>query len=64
MGLTHNDANIWSYAFQDGAIGGKRGLAGDTYLYPHTQLDAQVSYWIPRGHGVQALVSLLKFRAK
>jgi TonB-dependent receptor len=59
MGLTHNDGNIWSYGFQDGATGGIHGPLGDTYLYPHTQVDAQVSYWIPRGHGLQAIVSML-----
>jgi TonB-dependent receptor len=52
MGLTHNDAYIWSY-------GGSNAPdpSGDTYLYPHTQVDAQVSFWIPRGHGLQALIS-------
>jgi len=59
MGLTHNDANIFAYQFQDGADGGIKGPQGDQYLYPHTQVDAQVSYWIPRGRGVQAIVSLL-----
>ena len=59
MGLTHNDANIFAYQFQDGADGGIKGPAGDQYLYPHTQVDAQVSYWIPRAHGVQAIVSML-----
>ena len=59
MGLTHNDAYIWSYGFQDGTLGGIKGPGGDTYLYPHTQVDAQVSYWIPRGHGLQAIVSML-----
>jgi len=59
MGLTHNDANIFAYQFQDGAAGGIKGPAGDTYLYPHTQVDAQVSYWIPRGRGLQAIVSML-----
>lgn len=54
MGLTHNDAYIWSYAPAP-----DKGPAGDTYLYPHTQVDAQVSYWIPRGHGLQAIVSIL-----
>ena len=54
MGLTHNDGYIWSYA------GAPSKLAdGDTYLYPHTQVDAQVSYWIPRSHGLQAIVSML-----
>jgi TonB-dependent receptor len=54
MGLTHNDAYIWSYGSSNA-----KDPSGDTYLYPHTQVDAQVSYWIPRSHGVQAIVSLL-----
>jgi TonB-dependent receptor len=54
MGLTHNDGYIWFYS------GGASKLpGGDTYLYPHTQVDAQVSYWIPRGRGLQAIVSML-----
>jgi TonB-dependent receptor len=57
MGLTHNDALLWSYGFRDGAVGGIHGPLGDTYLYPHTQVDAQVSYSIPRSHGLQAVVS-------
>ena len=52
MGLTHNDANIWSYGADN-----LKDPTGDTYLYPHTQVDAQVSYWIPRGHGLQVIVS-------
>jgi TonB-dependent receptor len=59
MGLTHNDAYIWSYAYHDGAQGGTSGPNGDTYLYPHTQLDAQVSYLIPKGHGLRAIASFL-----
>ena len=54
MGLTHNDGYIWSYGGSPA-----KDPTGDTYLYPHTQVDAQVSYWIPRGHGLQAIVSLL-----
>jgi hypothetical protein len=54
MGLTHNDGYVWSYA---GAPA--RNGTGDTYLYPHTQVDAQLSYWIPRGHGLQVIVSAL-----
>lgn len=52
MGLTHNDAYIWSY-------GGSNAPdpSSDTYLYPHTQVDAQVSFWVPRGHGLEAVVS-------
>ncbi len=59
MGLTHNDANIWAYQFLDNAPLGKTGPFGDQYLYPHTQVDAQASYRIPRAHGIQAVVSLL-----
>ena len=54
MGLTHNDAYIWSYGATN-----LKDPTGDTYLYPHTQVDAQVSYWIPRGHGLQVIASFL-----
>ena len=54
MGLTHNDGYIWAYGGSNA-----KDPSGDTYLYPHTQVDAQVSYWIPRGHGLQAVVSML-----
>lgn len=54
MGLTHNDGYIWAYGGDN-----LKDPSGDTYLYPHTQVDAQVSYWIPRSHGVQAVVSML-----
>jgi TonB-dependent receptor len=59
LGLSHNDANIAFYSFSDGADGGIRGPNGDTYFYPHTQVDAQVSYRLPRGHGVHFIVSML-----
>jgi hypothetical protein len=29
------------------------------YLYPHTQVDAQVSYVIPKGRGLRAIASML-----
>ncbi len=54
MGLTHNDGYIWAYGGDNA-----KDPSGDTYLYPHTQVDAQVSYWIPRSHGVEAVVSML-----
>jgi hypothetical protein len=47
MGLSHNDANIFAYNFSDGAPGGIKGPNGDVYLYPHTQVDAQVMYRLP-----------------
>jgi TonB-dependent receptor len=52
MGLSHNDGYIWSYGGSNA-----KDPTGDTYLYPHTQVDAQISYWIPRGHGLQVIVS-------
>jgi TonB-dependent receptor len=52
MGLTHNDAYIWSYG---GA--GTPDPNGDTYLYPHTQVDAQASYYIPKARRLQVVVS-------
>jgi TonB-dependent receptor len=61
IGVTHNDANIFSYGNPnpDGSNGGLKGPNGDQFLYPHTQVDAQMSYWIPGGHGLQAIVSAL-----
>lgn len=52
MGLTHNDSNLWAYGG-----GNAKDPSGDLYLYPHTQVDAQVSWWLPHGHGLQAIVS-------
>jgi TonB-dependent receptor len=59
MGLTHNDANIFAYNFSDGAPGGIRGPNGDVYLYPHTQVDAQVMYRLPRFRDFQVVASFL-----
>jgi TonB-dependent receptor len=59
MGLTHNDRSIFAYNFQDGVDGGIKGPNGDIYYYPHTQVDAQVSYRIPHGHGTHFIVSML-----
>lgn len=57
MGLTHNDANIFVYQFQDGVD--QKGPLGDQYLYPHTQVDAQVSYRLPHAHDFRAIASFL-----
>jgi hypothetical protein len=35
------------------------GPNGDVYLYPHTQVDAQFSYLVPKGHGLRAIASML-----
>jgi TonB-dependent receptor len=60
MGLTHNDAYLWSYNYVNTPDNGPvNGPNGDVYLYPHTQVDAQVSYLIPKGHGLRAIASFL-----
>jgi len=59
MGLSHNDANIFAYQFADGAPGGIKGPLGDVYLYPHTQVDAQVMYHLPHAHDFQVIASFL-----
>ena len=69
MGLTHNDAYISAYQYTDGlpiagsptgvTAGGPKGPGGDNYYYPHTQVDAQVNYLVPRGHGVSIVAQFL-----
>jgi TonB-dependent receptor len=59
MGLSHNDANIFAYFFSDSSLGGIKGPNGDVYLYPHTQVDAQVMYHLPRAHDFQVIASFL-----
>ena len=59
LGLSHNDRNIFAYNYSDGADGGINGPNGDVYYYPHTQVDAQVSYRLPHSHGTHLIVSML-----
>jgi TonB-dependent receptor len=52
--ITHNDANLWQYAFQQNntpndPILGLKGPTGDIYLYAHTQFDVQGSYRLYKG---------------
>jgi TonB-dependent receptor len=61
LGVSYNDANIFSYQYQDGSAqatdpnakgptpGGLRGPNGDTYLYPHLQIDMQGSVRLQKG---------------
>ena len=49
IAATHNGASIFAYNFQDGADGGLTGPNGDTYLFPRTQLDAQLGYRLRNG---------------
>ena len=55
-GLSYNGASIFQYYDPSGDSGnlGPRGPAGDTYLYPHLQMDAQGSYRLWRGLSVLA----------
>jgi len=52
--VTHNDANLFQYAFQQNStpndpILGIKGPTGDIYLYAHTQFDVQGSYRVYKG---------------
>jgi len=55
VGLAYNQANIASYAFQDGTDGsdttpgGLKGPFGDVYFYSHLQVDAQGSVRLGKG---------------
>jgi TonB-dependent receptor len=59
LGLTHNDRSIFAYNFIEGQDLGLKGPNGDVYYYPHTQVDAQVNYRLPRAHGIHVVVSML-----
>jgi TonB-dependent receptor len=45
----YNDAYIFLYGYFDGNEGGLHGPLGDTYAYPHTEIDAQASYTFKNG---------------
>jgi TonB-dependent receptor len=47
--VTYNAATIFFYQYTDGTPGGLTGPGGDTYLYPHTQIDAQANYTLKNG---------------
>jgi TonB-dependent receptor len=59
LGLSYNQANIFSYQYQDGTPidgtattltpGGVHGPLSDTYLYTHFQIDMQGSVRLERG---------------
>jgi len=49
VGLTYNDRSIFQYQFTDAAKFGIKGPFGDTYLYPHFQVDAQGSVRLAKG---------------
>jgi TonB-dependent receptor len=49
LGLSYNQANIYSYQFADGTPGGVTGPLSDIYFYTHFQVDAQGSIRLAHG---------------
>jgi TonB-dependent receptor len=49
VGMSYNQASIYSYQFQDGTGGGVNGPLSDIYFYTHFQVDAQGSVQLPHG---------------
>jgi len=55
VGISYNQENIYSYQYQDGTggstptAGGLKGPNGDTYFYPHLQIDMQGSVRLEKG---------------
>ncbi len=49
VGMSYNSASIYAYQYTDAATFGKPGPFGDTYFYPHFQLDAQGSIRLAKG---------------
>jgi TonB-dependent receptor len=65
LGMVYNQAEIYSYGYNDGSDGkpfdytdgsggGLHGPNGDTYLYSHLQVDLQGTYNLPKGFTVVA----------
>jgi TonB-dependent receptor len=49
LGLSFNQANIYSYQYADGTAGGVSGPLSDIYFYNHFQVDAQGSVRLGKG---------------
>jgi len=49
VGLSFNEASIYSYQYQDGTPGGVKGPLSDIYFYNHFQVDAQGSIRLAYG---------------
>jgi TonB-dependent receptor len=48
VGMSYNQASIYSYQFTDGTPGGVTGPLSDIYFYSHFQIDAQASIRVAR----------------
>jgi TonB-dependent receptor len=59
VGVSHNGSNIYAYQYQSTGPGtvpfGVAGPFGDNYFYAHTQVDAQMSYYLGKGFTVKAI---------
>ena len=49
VGVSYNQASIYSYQFADGTPGGVAGPLSDIYFYTHLQVDAQGSVRLGKG---------------
>jgi hypothetical protein len=53
VGISHNSSNIYAYQYQSTGPNatpyGVNGPDADNYFYSHTQIDAQASYYLPKG---------------
>ncbi|MBV9760316.1 MAG: TonB-dependent receptor [Acidobacteriaceae bacterium] len=54
VGMSYNQASIYSYQYTDGLPGGVNGPLSDIYFYSHFQVDAQGS--VALNHGLQFVV--------
>jgi TonB-dependent receptor len=52
LGLSYNQASIYSYQYADGTPGGVNGPLSDIYFYSHFQVDVQGVFQIARGLSV------------
>jgi TonB-dependent receptor len=59
FGISNNGANIFAYQYQsagpDALPFGVKGPFGDNYFYPHTQVDAKVTYYLGKGFTAMAI---------
>jgi hypothetical protein len=48
VGMSYNQASIYSYQYADGTPGGLTGPLSDIFFYTHFQIDAQASIRVHR----------------
>jgi TonB-dependent receptor len=59
FGISNNGANIYAYQYQstgpDAMPFGVKGPFSDNYFYPHTQVDAKITYYLGKGFTAMAI---------